>query len=109
MSKVEVYLDPSQIQSLQKILNQSEQGIHVLFDNDLISEVFKIPYNEDEFFNPENLKKVQEEVLHLLQLKTMVQKQDYMSSLDEESKQRIVRAYFYIIENNIRNHQKQTH
>ena len=109
LSKVEVYLDPSQIQSLQKILNQSEQGIHVLFDNDLISEVFKIPYNEDEFFNPENLKKVQDEVLHLLQLKTMVQKQDYMNSLDEESKQRIVRAYFYIIENNIRNHQKQTH
>ena len=63
MSKVEVYLDPTQIQNLQKILNQSEQGIHVLFDNDLISEVFKIPYNEDDFFNPENLKKVQDEVL----------------------------------------------
>ena len=63
MSKVEVYLDPMQIQNLQKILNQSEQGIHVLFDNNLISEVFKIPYNEDDFFNPENLKKVQDEVL----------------------------------------------
>ena len=109
LSKVEVYLDPNQIQSLQKILNQSEQGVHVLFDNDLISEVFKIPYNEDEFFNPANLKKVQEEVLQLLQLKTLMQKQDYISSLDEESKQRIVRAYFYIIENNIRAHQKQTH
>ena len=109
LSKVEVYLDPSQVQGLQKILNQSELGIHVLFDNDLISEVYKTHYDEDEFFNPENLKKVQEEVLHLLQLKTLVQKQDYISSLDEPSKQRIVRAYFYIIENNIRSHQKHTH
>lgn len=109
MSKVEVYLDQSQVQSLQKILSQSELGIHVLFDNDLISDVFKQPYDEDEFFNPENLKKVQDEVLQLLQFKTLTQKQDFISSLDAESRQRIVRAYFYIIENNIRAHSKQTH
>lgn len=109
MSKVEVYLDQSQVQSLQKILNQSEMGIHVLFNNDLISEVFKQPHNEDDFFNPENLKKVQAEVMKLLQFKSLTQKQDYINSLDAESKQRIVRAYFYIIENNIRLHTKQTH
>ncbi len=109
MSKVEVYLDQTQVQSLQKILSQSELGIHVLFDNDLISKVFKQPYNEDEFFNPENLKKVQNEVMQLLQFKTLTQKQDFINSLDTDSKQRIVRAYFYIIENNIRSHSKQTH
>ncbi len=109
MSKVEVYLDQTQLQSLQKILNQSELGIHVLFNNELISDVFKQPYEEDDFFNPENLKKVQEEVMKLLQFKTLIQKQDFISSLDAESKQRIVRAYFYIIENNIRAHSKQTH
>ena len=109
MSKVEVYLDQSQVQSLQKILNQSELGIHVLFDNELISDVFKQPYNEDDFFNPENLKKVQDEVMKLLQFKSLTQKQDYINSLDAASKQRIVRAYFYIIENNIRSHTKQTH
>jgi len=109
LSKVEVYLDQSQVQSLQKILNQSELGIHVLFDNDLITDVFKQPYDEDEFFTPENIKKVQDEVMKLLQFKTLAQKQDFISSLDPESKQRIVRAYFYIIENNIRSHSKQTH
>ena len=54
-----MYLDQSQVQSLQKILNQSELGIHVLFDNDLITDVFKQPYDEDEFFTPENIKKVE--------------------------------------------------
>lgn len=109
LSKVEVYLQPSQLHNLQTILNQSEQGIHVLFDNDLIHEVFKKPYDEDEFFNPENLKKVQDELIHLIQLKSLTQKQDYIQTLSAEAKFRIVRAYFYIIENNIRSHQKQSH
>jgi len=109
LSKVEVYLEPSQLTNLQNILNQSELGIHVLFDNDLIHNVFKQPYNEDEFFDPENLKKVQDELIHLIQLKTLVQKQDYIQTLSEDAKYRMVRAYFYIIENNIRAHQKQSH
>jgi len=109
LSKVEVYLEPSQLTNLQNILNQSELGIHVLFDNDLIHNVFKQPYNEDELFDPENLKKVQDELIHLIQLKTLVQKQDYIQTLSEDAKYRMVRAYFYIIENNIRAHQKQSH
>lgn len=106
---MEVYLEPSQLNNLQNILNQSELGIHVLFDNELIHNVFKKSYDEDEFFNPENLKKVQDELIHLIQLKTLTQKQDYIQTLDEDSKHRIVRAYFYIIENNIRAQKKQSH
>ena len=109
LSKVEVYLEPSQLNNLQNILNQSELGIHVLFDNQLIHNVFKQPYDEDEFFNPENLKKVQDELVHLIQLKSLTQKQDYIQTLSEEAKHRIVRAYFYIIENNIRAQKKQSH
>jgi hypothetical protein len=104
-----VYLEPAQLHNLQTILSQSELGIHVLFDNQLISDVFKQPYDEDEFFNPENLNKVQDQLMHLIQLKSLTQKQDYIQTLDEEAKHRIVRAYFYIIENNIRAHQKQSH
>ena len=106
---MEVYLEPSQLNNLQNILNQSELGIHVLFDNELIHSVFKQPYDEDQFFNPQNLKKVQDELIHLIQLKSLAQKQDYIQTLNDESKHRIVRAYFYIIENNIRAQQKHTH
>lgn len=109
MSKVEVYLEPTQLTHLQNILNQSELGIHVLFENDLIHKVFQKPYDEDAFFNPENLKKVQDELIHLIQLKSLTQKKDYIQTLDEEAKQRIVRAYFYIIENNMLARKKQTH
>ena len=50
MSKVEVYLDQDQIKNLKSILNQSELGIHVLFDNHAIAEAFKNEQSEEEFF-----------------------------------------------------------
>jgi hypothetical protein len=109
LSKVEVYLNENQVDNLKSILNQSEQGIHVLFDNSLISEVFKKPYSEDEFFEVENLKKIQDDILKLLQLNSLHDKKDFISSLDQESQHRIVRAYFYMIENNLRSAQKRPH
>ena len=109
MSKVEVYLDEQQINSLKSILTQSEQGIHVLFENNLIASVFKNPYSEEDFFEIENIKKVQDDILKLLQFKTLTEKCDFINSLTEEDKHRIVRAYFYIIENNLRTNQKLPH
>lgn len=109
MSKVEVYLNENQVNNLKSILTQSEQGIHVLFDNHLIAEVFRKPYSEDEFFEVENLKKIQEDILKLLQLKSLQDKRDFINSLPQESQHRVVRAYFYMIENNLRSNQKRPH
>ena len=109
MSKVEVYLDEQQVNNLQSILTQSEFGIHILFDNSLIAEVFKQPYSEEIFFEIENIKKVQDDILTLLQFKTLNEKCNYINSLTEEGKHRVVRAYFYIIENNLRTSQKLPH
>ncbi len=109
MSKVEVYLDESQVNNLKSILTQSEHGIHVLFENSLIAEVFKQDYSEDEFFEVENLKRIQDDLIKLLQFKTLSDKKYFIASLNQESKHRIVRAYFYIIENNLRTSQKLPH
>ena len=109
MSKVEVYLDEQQINSLKSILTQSEHGIHVLFENSLIAEVFKNEFSEEEFFEIENIKSIQEDLLKLLQFKTLIEKKSYINSLSEDEKHRIVRAYFYIIENNLRTNQKLPH
>lgn len=109
MSKVEVYLNENQVNNLKCILNQSEQGIHVLFENSLIAEVFRKPYSEDEFFEVDNLKRIQDDILKLLQIKTLQDKKDFINSLDEESQHRVVRAYFYMIENNLRSSQKRPH
>ncbi len=104
-----MYLDEQQVDNLKCILTQSEFGIHVLFENDLIAEVFKQPYTEEEFFEIENIKKVQDDILKLLQFKTLNDKRDFIRSLDEHDRHRIVRAYFYIIENNLRTSQRLPH
>lgn len=109
MSKVEVYLDEQQVNNLKSILTQSEFGIHVLFENDLIAKVFKEPHSEEDFFEIENIKKVQDDILTLLQYKTLTDKRNFIHSLTENDRHRIVRAYFYIIENNLRTSQKLPH
>ncbi|MFN3454488.1 MAG: hypothetical protein ACK41T_05955 [Pseudobdellovibrio sp.] len=109
MSKIEVYLDKDQVKNLKNILDQSEIGFHLLFDNQSIAEVFQKDFSEDDFFEVENLKKVQEDLLKLLQFKSLKDKQEFVLCLSENHKERLIRAYFYIIENNIRQNQKHTH
>lgn len=109
MSKVEVYLSENQVNNLKSILSQSELGIHVLFENSLIAEAFTIPFSEEEFFEAENLKKIQEDILKLLHLNTLQDKKDFIRSLSKEDQHRVVRAYFYMIENNLRSNQKRPH
>ena len=109
LSKVEVYLSENQVNNLKSILSQSEQGIHVLFENSLISEVFRKPYSEDEFFEVDNLKRIQDDILKLLQMTSLHDKRNFIDSLDKDSQHRIVRAYFYMIENNLRSTQKRPH
>ncbi|AGH95864.1 hypothetical protein A11Q_1648 [Pseudobdellovibrio exovorus JSS] len=109
LSKIEVYLDEQQISNLKSILTQSEFGIHILFDNDLISKAFQEACTEEEFFAIENIKKVQEDILTLLQYKTLNDKRNFIHSLSESEQHRIVRAYFYIIENNLRTQQRLPH
>ena len=81
MSKVELFLDQDQIQNLKSILNQSEIGIHLLFDNKMISEVYKEDITEDAFFELENIKKVQDDLLKLLQFKKLTEKISQMPAM----------------------------
>ena len=109
LSKVEVFLDQNQIKNLKTILNQSEVGIHLLFDHQLIIDVFKNNTSEQEFFEAHHLKNIQEDLLKLLQFHNLTEKQDFIRSLSPERQNRIVRAYFYIIENNLKQNQKLSH
>lgn len=102
MSKVEVYLNDDQLKNLKGILDQSQLGVHLLFDNRKIADVFQKAFSEDDFFQAENLKKVQDDLLKLLQFKSLTDKQDFVRTLSVDDQERLIRAYFYIIENNMR-------
>lgn len=108
LSKVEVYLNDDQIKNLKGILDQSQLGVHLLFDNKKIADVFQKAFSEDDFFQAENLKRIQDDLLKLLQFKSLTDKQDFVRQLSPEDQERLIRAYFYIIENNMRSNKKHT-
>lgn len=109
MSKIEVYLNQDQVKNLKNILDQSEMGFHLLFDNRSIADAFRSDFSEDDFFQVDNLKRLQEDLLKLLQLKSLIDKQEFVRCLSIEKRERLIRAYFYIIENNIQQAKQQTH
>lgn len=106
LSKVEVYLNDDQIKNLKGILDQSQMGVHLLFDNRTIADVFQKAFSEEDFFQVENLQKIQDDLLKLLQHKSLNEKQSYVKELSRENQERLIRAYFYIIENNMRSNKK---
>lgn len=91
------------------ILGQSKQGHHLLFDNRLIAQVYKQHFDEDDFFTVENLVKAQEDLIKLLQLSSVEAKKTFLNTMDDDRKNRIIRAYFYIIENEIKLDQRRPH
>ena len=48
-------------------MTQSEHGIHVLFENSLITQVFKKAYSEEDFFELTNIKQEYKENKELLE------------------------------------------
>lgn len=109
MSKVETYLNENQLENLRKILDQSKMGLHLLFDHEQINEVFKKDFNEEQFFTVENLVSAQEDLIRVLQLKNTRDQKNYIASLSAEKYDRLIRTYFYIIENEIKNNKTQIH
>ncbi len=103
-------LDPSidkkglegSIESMEALLKQSTQGIHVLFDNIEIAKALSAQGNEKDFFDFAKMKRVQDVMTALVNKKTYIEKVAYLRDLDPESYQMLIRTYFHIVENAIR-------
>jgi len=76
-------------------------GIHLLFDNETIAKVLKTPTEHVDLFALKNLDKIQELFTDFIQKKTLQEKQIYLSSLDQESFEMLLRTYFHIVDNSI--------
>lgn len=89
----------SNLDAIESLLSMSLRGIHHLFDHSEIAQVLSKPTEEMDFFNFKNLDKVQDLFLELIQKETFEEKKQYLSNLDRESYELVLRAYFHIVEN----------
>ena len=93
-----------QEQSLQKmeaLLKQSAMGIHVLFENSDIAKAMKEKSDKD-ILDFQKMKKIQDVMTELISRHSYYDKMSYLKELDPESYKMLIRTYFHIVENTVR-------
>lgn len=98
------------LEKMEALLRQSALGIHILFDNETITQSLKRqPRDDRELLDFEKMKKMQEIMTELITKGTYYDKVDYLHNLDQDSFDMLVRTYFHIVENNVRQTAEHTH
>lgn len=94
-------VEKHQLEKMENILAQSMKGVHVLFDNKTISRLLSTPTDQEDFFNFENVNRIQDLFVGFMKCETIHDKHDYLQSLSPESYEILIRAYFNIVENTL--------
>lgn len=89
------------LHEIEFLLNQSTRGHHLLFDTERVAHILKTPTEELDFFKHNNLLRIQHLLSKLTAKKSLRDKKDYISSLDNEAFEILVRTYFHIVDNAI--------
>lgn len=76
-------------------------GIHLLFDNETIARILRIPTEEKDLFHIKNLDRIQELFTEFVQNESLQQKRMWLESLDPESYEMLLRTYFHIVDNSL--------
>ena len=97
------------LERMEALLAYSARGVHILFDNKSLADVLKDVKDDADFFNFDKMKKVQDVMTELIAKPTFLDKVSYLKTLDRESFEMVVRAYFHIVESTCRANHDLTH
>ena len=89
------------LDQIEYLLFQSTQGIHFMFDNADIVKVLSRPTDETDCLSFSNMEKVQELLTKFIEKPSMVDKRRFLETLDKETFELLIRAYFQLVENTI--------
>lgn len=102
-------IEEKSLERMEALLSHSAMGVHVLFDNKSIADVLKDVKDDNDFYDFNKMKKVQDVMTELIAKRTYIEKVAYLKSLDQESFEMLVRAYFHIVENTVRANHELSH
>ena len=106
MSRV---VEEKNLERMEALLAYSARGVHILFDNKSLADVLKHVKDDTDFFNFDKMKKVQDVMTELIAKPTYFEKVSYIKTLDRESFEMVVRAYFHIVESTVRTNHDLNH
>ncbi len=89
------------LDEIERLLTQSMNGTHVLFDNAQVATILQTPTEELDFFRVDNIDRIQSLFTNFVERPTLQDKQLFIESLDQESFEILVRIYFHIVDNSI--------
>ncbi len=95
-------LEEKSLERMEALLTHSTLGVHILFDNQAIIKALQEGSDEADFQNVDKMKQVQDVMTELIAKKTYFEKQSFLSGLDKETYNMVIRAYFHIVENTVR-------
>ena len=94
-----VYIPRQDLKSMEHLFEQSSHGLHLLFDHSEVAKILKTPTEDLDFFNFENVNRIQDAFGELLTRKTFAERKVYLENLDRDTYELLVRTYFNIVEN----------
>lgn len=89
------------LDEIERLLTQSMNGTHVLFDNATVASILQKPTEELDFFNFSKLDRIQSLFTKFVERPTLQDKRLFLENLDPESYEILVRTYFHIVDNSI--------
>ena len=95
--------------NIEKLINQSLKGHHFLFDHKKVAKIMSTPTEKINFFNKDNMCRMQSLLSELVSKKSIYQKQSYLNSLDSGNFEILVRIYFHILESTMLASIRSTH
>jgi hypothetical protein len=95
-----IYVDQSKLDQVEYLLGQALQGNHILFSPELLQRVFHGKSVFDSITDEEAYA-VEPHLEKVIGLPTIEEKHTYLEQLDNETLERVVWAYFNIVENSL--------
>jgi DNA primase catalytic subunit len=103
-------LDENRLLQMEYLLEQSRLGHHLLFDKESITRVFtESEIKENSLFKVDNLARIQNLLAEFMDKESIRKKRDFISELNREDHDLLVRTYFNIIENSITSNSNMRH
>ena len=97
----QVKQDEKNLEQIEYLLYQSTQGIHFMFDNKELVKVLSQKSLDKKLKDQANVQKVQDLLTRFIERPSIHDKRLYLETLDSDTYELLVRAYFQLVENTI--------
>ena len=102
-----IYVNQKQLDQVEYLIEQSCRGHHILFDADIIRAAFGaeplevLEAESSESGDSQEDESTEKHIENLILQPSLVSKRAYLENLSIETRDRVVRTYFSIVENNL--------